>query len=333
MVGRRPGLASAVVLAASLLCLAAGVLGCGSREWPFITTTTSPAVVTDATVPPPLTATTLGTTTTLAPMTTTEGATTTTESPTASAERRFIAYQELMQAVKASDKDMTAEIAGFLAPKAQAQTNAPSYQEGARAPADSWLIVKEETLDTVVRSTLSDDGLRAKLVELETLSCRDGLTTRGIVVSNMEKEGGEWLMSTVAPDPFALIDGDSPRMGDAVKVDGLVWQPNVLYELKHLGVDGGPEAEGMFLEVGFRIVNQGQSNATPALWKVDAVGADGTVYPDFVPGEQYVYGLTGENRSNAYEPGSTHWLWSVYAVPEGTDMVGLSFKISGPLKD
>jgi hypothetical protein len=324
--GLIPGIVTAVIIVAA--GLGVGLFFGLKGDDTLPATTTAPTVAASITTAPPTTTTTAAPSTTTSLVTTTSEQTTTTENATAILTQRAAVWMDLLESIPATGKDVTAQIAALLTPKDQAQARAAQYQTDWATPGDPQDIIKTDAWDQIAEVVLEPDGSRAITVATLKLACRDGLTTRGLEALTWRNDNGEWLR-TISYEPLDPAEGQMVPLGRSMRAGDLFWSPDVIHELKHLGVGEGPTAKGMFMTVEFYVRNDGPNDVHPVGWQVFAVDGSGKVYGLSSIADEYWYNDL-EARDVPLLPGESTWLWYTFEVPEGLDLQSVQFQVMLP---
>ena len=251
-----------------------------------------------------------------------------TDSATAALAARAAAWMDLLESIRVSGQDRTAEIAAFLTPKDQAGARAALYQTDWSTPPGPLDIIETNTWGEIASVLLDPDGSRAVTIGTLKLVCRDRLTTRGLEALSWKLDGGEWLR-TVEHAPLTPVAGPLVPFGSAIRVGTILWSPETIHELKHLGEGEGPTAAGMFMTVEFFVENEGRQLAVPSDYQVTAVDKTGTEYTLSPKGEAWWSGDV-EDRSAEVDAGDSSYLWYTFDIPTGLDLQSVQFRIMLP---
>jgi hypothetical protein len=164
---------------------------------------------------------------------------------TADLEKRVMEWLALLQLVGDTGQDKTAELAGFLAPRDEAQKKAAEYQKNwAEKPSATDPVAKSETIG-IVRITSSEDGNNAVVLKSDRITDQDKLVTSGLQVMTWTKLDGEWYR-TISFQPSEVNEGGTHPIDESVRVGDLTWSPTRIIENKHLVVgDDMPQTPGM----------------------------------------------------------------------------------------
>jgi hypothetical protein len=293
----------------------------------FVTTTAPPTTTT--TLPPTTTTATAATTTTSEMTTTTsEVTTTTTEDPSLVLVARVTDWMQLLESIATSSEDLTSQIAAYLTPADQAQARAADFVDYWKTPVPSDAVIVSDTFQSIAKTNFSADKAGANVVSLNSIKGRDGLTTRELEALSWKFENGQW-MRYVSYDPMAPIAGSLVQVGTAIKAGDLLWSPDMIQEVKHVAVKGGPTTSGMFMMAEFYVENQGKSALAASSFQVTAVDATGKEYAISKAGDNY-FDSDVKDRKTKIAAGDSAWLWYSFEIPEGSDLQGFQFRISLP---
>lgn len=248
---------------------------------------------------------------------------------TADLEKRALEWLALLQSVGDTGQDKTAEIAGFLAPKDEAQKTAAEYQKNwAHKPSKTDPIAKSETTG-IVRITLSEDGKSAVVLKSDQITGQDKLVTSGLQVMTWTKLDGEWYRSTSFRPP-EVNEGGKHLLDESIRVGDMTWSPTRITETKHLVVDkDGPQTSGMFLEVAFSVVNGGKMVDVPDTYSVSLYDKDGRKFQVSETADHMFTDLVAE-RIAPLNPGMSRTVLHFFEVPKGLDLANLEYEILPP---
>jgi hypothetical protein len=256
-------------------------------------------------------------------------ATATTAVLTPDLEKRALEWLALLQFVGDTGQDKTAELAGFLAPKDEANKKAAEYQKNwAAKPSKSDPIAKSETTG-IVRITLSEDGNSAVVLKSDRLTDQDKLVTSGLQVMTWTKLDGEWYR-TISFRPPEVNEGGKHLLDESIRVGDMTWSPTRITETKHLVVDkNGPQTTGMFLEVAFSVMNGGKTANVPDTYSVSLYDKNGGEFQVSETADQLFSDLVTERRA-PLNPGESRTVLHFFEVPKGLDLASLEYEILPP---
>lgn len=250
---------------------------------------------------------------------------------TADLEKRVMEWFTLLRSVRDTGQDKTAEIAGFLAPKDEAQKTAAEYQKNwVEKPSKTDPIAKSDQTG-IVRITLSKDGNSAAVLTSDQLTGQDKLVTRGLQVLAWARLDGTWYRNT-SFRPLEVNEGGKHLLDESIRVGDMTWSPTRIMETKHLVVgEDGPQTTGMFLTVRFSVMNGGKTADVPDTYSVSLYGKDGREFQASETANE-LFSDTVKDRRAALKPGLSRTIWNWFEVPKGLDLASLEYEIR-PLGD
>ena len=261
--------------------------------------------------------------------TTSEPTTTTIKSETAVVKARVRKWMNLLESIPTSDKDLTPQIVAFLTPEDKAQERAAELVEMWTTPNDPDAIIESDPWKSVSRVKLDSAGTGAVAISTYDIVCRDGLTTRGLDVTDWSKVNGTWLRNAELV-PVILVKGPQLTLGQTIVVGNLMCAPDAIHELKHLAAKGGPTTSGMFLAVSFIMRNESKKDdITPAGWRIALVDAGGKTYGLSAKADDWWYEDV-EERAEPLLPGEEAYIWYTFEVPAGLDLEKVKFQVLPP---
>ena len=267
-----------------------------------------------------------GATVTTVPLSTGTPHAATTAVPNAGLEKRVMAWLALLQFVGDTGQDKTAEIAGFLAPKDEAQKAAAEYQKNwAEKLSMTDPIAKSETTG-IVRITSSEDGKSAVVMKSDRLTGQDKVVTRGLQVMTWSRLDGKWYRTTSFRPP-EVNEGGKHLLDESIRVGDMTWSPTRITENKHLVVDeDGPQTPGMFLAVDFSVMNGGKTADVPDMYSVSLYDKNGGELRVSLTADYMFSDLVAERRE-PLNPGMTRTVPHFFEVPKGLDLENLEYEI------
>jgi hypothetical protein len=239
---------------------------------------------------------------------------------------RVAEWSALISSVRDTGADKTAEIAGYLWPKEEAQDRAAEYQEMWWSGVDSSESITWRAFGGVVRVGASNSGKDAVVLVKNEFTGADGSSTEGVEAVTWTYQEGQWYRTT----SFWIADsgpGGRQTLEKTVRVSDVSWSPVSVEEVTRLTADGGIPAEGMvFLVVTMYVFNGREAIAIPADYALRLYGGDGTqlqlaqVFDQLFPGSKRL-------REMAMDSGMDLQLTYCFEAPEGVDLASLEYEI------